>query len=140
MEWTHTVHLCGILAKIRHCANFESLKEVYHALFYLYIRYGIVTWGNVSEILLNTLRVLNHWAVRIMTFAPFGRIDVKTWFKLPYQLHFCAKPCFFGGALRYLKMVHSCRKLLVVFKNVFRYTKLSPEADIFNFFLQPMLF
>ena len=43
----------------------------------MYIRYGITTWGNASDTLINSLRVLNHRAARIMTFAPFGRIDIS---------------------------------------------------------------
>ena len=40
---------CGILAKIRHSANFVLLKDVYYALFYWYICYGITTWRNASD-------------------------------------------------------------------------------------------
>ena len=67
---------CWALAKMRHCASLELLREIYYALIYSYIRYGITVWGNASESTLNPLRVLNHRAARIMTFAPFGRIDM----------------------------------------------------------------
>ena len=67
---------CGALVKMRHCASLELLREIYYALIYSYIRYGITVWGNASESTLNPLRVLNHRAAHIMTFAPFGRIDM----------------------------------------------------------------
>ena len=67
---------CGILAKIRHCASVELQRDIYYALFYSYIRYGITIWGNACETTLSPLQTLLHRAARIMTFAPFGRIDI----------------------------------------------------------------
>ena len=67
---------CGALAKMRHCASVELLRDIYYALFYSYVRYGITIWGNASEIVLSPLQTLLHRAARIMTFAPFGRIDI----------------------------------------------------------------
>ena len=68
---------CGALAKMRHCASLELLREIYYALIFSYIRYGITTWGNASESIIHPLEILNHRAARIMTFAPFGRIDIS---------------------------------------------------------------
>ena len=68
---------CGALAKIRHCASFDLLKEIYYALFYSYVRYGVSIWGNASPNVLTPLKVLNHRAARIMTYAPFGHIDMN---------------------------------------------------------------
>ena len=68
---------CGALAKIRHCTEVNLQREIYYALFYSYIRYGISIWGNASPINLSPLKVLNHRAARIMTFAPFGQIDLN---------------------------------------------------------------
>ena len=68
---------CGALAKIRHSASFDLLCEIYYALFYSYVRYGISIWGNATQSVLEPLRILNHRAARIMTFAPFGRIDMN---------------------------------------------------------------
>ena len=65
------------MAKIRHCVSFELLREIYYALVYSYVRYGICIWGNANQTALDPLKVLNHRAARIMTFAPFGRIDMK---------------------------------------------------------------
>ena len=40
------------------------------------MRYGITTWGNAHESSLTPLQTSLHRAARIMTFAPFGRIDL----------------------------------------------------------------
>ena len=50
---------------------------MYHALVHSYLRYGILTWGNASDTTLNPLQTLISRAIRIMTFAPFGRVDLK---------------------------------------------------------------
>ena len=68
---------CGALAKIRHCASLDLQKEIYYALFYSYARYGISVRGNATPLTLTPLKVLNHRAARIMTFAPFGQIDLN---------------------------------------------------------------
>ena len=73
---------CGFLAKLRHCAHIDTLISVYYALIYSYLRYGIISWGNASQTtLLQPLNSLANRAVRIMTYAPFGNIDVDSIYK-----------------------------------------------------------
>ena len=67
---------CGSLANLRYCVNVNLLREVYHSLVHSYLRYGILVWGNASESTLQPLKCLINRAVRIMLFAPFGRIDL----------------------------------------------------------------
>ena len=67
---------CGSLASLRYCVNIDLLREVYHSLIHSYLRYGILVWGNASESNLQPLKCLVNRAVRIMTFAPFGRVDL----------------------------------------------------------------
>ena len=43
----------------------------------MYLRYGIVVWGNAREAVLRPLQNLINKALRIMTFAPFGRIELE---------------------------------------------------------------
>ena len=69
-------HQCGALATLRYSMSTNLLKDVYHALIHSYMRYGILTWGNASQTSLKPLKVLINRAVRIMTFTPFGRIDL----------------------------------------------------------------
>ena len=72
---------CGALSKIRHYAHIDMLISVYFALVHSYLRYGITAWGNASKTVLEPLVNLVNRAVRIMTFAPFGNIDVKSIYK-----------------------------------------------------------
>ncbi len=68
---------CGALARLRHCVNTEVMKNFYYALVHSYLRYGIVVWGNASVSVLKPLQTLVHKVLRIMTFAPFGNIDLQ---------------------------------------------------------------
>ena len=89
LTWKHhTDHIgkkiakgCGALAKIRHYVHIDTLIEVYYALIHSYLRYGITAWGNASKSVLQPLRTLANRAVRIITFAPFGNIDVDSIYK-----------------------------------------------------------
>ena len=67
---------CGALAKIRHCVDTKTLVNVYHALVNSYIRYGIVVWGGASSTTLNPLQTVLNKAIRIISFAPYGNLDL----------------------------------------------------------------
>ena len=67
---------CGALAKLRNCVKIDVLKNVYHALFHSYLRYGILIWGHAAQTVLSPLKTLTNRAIRIMTYAPFGNIDL----------------------------------------------------------------
>ena len=67
---------CGAIAKLRHCMSTKLLVEVYHSLIHSYLRYGIMVWGTASDVNLHPLKVLVNRAVRIITSAPFGRVDL----------------------------------------------------------------
>ena len=68
---------CGALARLRNCTSMEVLKNVYHALIHSYLRYGILIWGNACQSVLEPLQILVNKAARIMTFAPFGNLDLN---------------------------------------------------------------
>ena len=68
---------CGCLSKLRHYLHIDTLIGVYYALIHSYLRYGIMSWGKATKTVLDPLIGLTDRAVRIMTFAPFGNIDVK---------------------------------------------------------------
>ena len=72
---------CGALAKLRHFVGIDILKNVYHALVHSYLRYGILIWGHAAQSVLKPLQVSVNRAVRIMTFAPFGSLDLKPIYK-----------------------------------------------------------
>ena len=73
--------VCGSLARIRNCVSTEFMREIYHALVHLHLRYGVLAWGNASKTTIQPLINMIHRAIRIMSFAPFGRIDLKPIYK-----------------------------------------------------------
>ena len=72
---------CGALARIRHSVDINILRNVYHALLYSYIRYGIVVWGNANKSILKPLENLVNRAIRIMSFIPDGNFELAPVFK-----------------------------------------------------------
>ena len=55
----------------------DTLKTIYYALVNSYLRYGLITWGNAATAVLQPLNVLNNRTLRIITFAPLGRLDTS---------------------------------------------------------------
>ena len=53
------------------------MREIYHALVHSHLRYGVTAWGNASKTTIQPLITMINRAIRIMSFAPFGRIDLK---------------------------------------------------------------
>ena len=68
---------CGALSKIRHIVDIETLCTVYYALANSYLRYGILAWGNATDSIIKPLDTLINRCVRIMSFAPFGHIQIS---------------------------------------------------------------
>ena len=68
---------CGIISKLRHSIDIATLKSVYYSLAYSYLRYGNIVWGNAAKTVLKPLQTLQDRALKIMTFAPFGRVDLE---------------------------------------------------------------
>ena len=85
LSWkNHVDYICnkisrsiGGLATLRHRTSVSVLREVYYALVNSYVQYGILIWGNASQATLQPLNVLLNKAVRIITFAPFGPLDLE---------------------------------------------------------------
>ena len=108
LNWKHHIEYvstkiskaCGSLSKLRHCLSVKVLVEIYNALIHSYVRYGIITWGNAPDSTLNPLQTLLNRAVRILTFAPFGHVDLKPIFKELYILD--VKNTFFLESSKYM--------------------------------------
>ena len=89
LNWKpHIEHLCtklsracGSLIKIRNCVSIETLREIYHALIHSYLRYGIIVWGNISKTVVKPLNIMINRAIRIMSFAPYGRVNLNSVYK-----------------------------------------------------------
>jgi len=54
---------------------------MYYALVNSYLRYGIIVWGNTNAEILKPLKSLNERVLRIITFAPLGKLDTSIIFK-----------------------------------------------------------
>ena len=65
------------MVNLRYSINTKLLVEVYHSLIHSYLRYGIMVWGNASNSTLQPLKSLINRSVRIIKFAPFGRVDLE---------------------------------------------------------------
>ena len=59
----------GMLCKIRHYVNFDTLKMVYYGIFASILNYGSLIWGQHSRIV-NRLQTIQNRAIRYMTFKP----------------------------------------------------------------------
>ena len=55
----------------------QILIDVFNALIYSYLRYGIIVWGSSAATTLKPLETLVNKAVRIMSFAPLGNINLS---------------------------------------------------------------
>ena len=69
------------MSKTRHYVGIDTLKNVYYALVNSYLRYGISSWGNASTDVLKPLNSLLNRVVRIMSFAPLGRLNPNPIYK-----------------------------------------------------------
>lgn len=56
----------GILAKLRHYVNYETLLSVYYALFDSHIGYSFQSWGHVKNEFLDKISKLQNKAIRII--------------------------------------------------------------------------
>ena len=85
LSWTtHIQHVCnkvskacGALAKLRHCVPTQILIDIFNALINSYLRYGIIIWGSASATNLKPLETLVNKAIRIMSFAPLGNLNMS---------------------------------------------------------------
>ena len=59
----------GMLCKIRHYVNFETLKMIYHGIFSSILIYGSLIWGQHKRIV-NRLQTIQNKAIRYMNFKP----------------------------------------------------------------------
>ena len=58
----------GILYKLRPFVTSKILTNVYYAIVYPFLLYGIVVWGNASKTLLAPIHILHKNFVRMATY------------------------------------------------------------------------
>ena len=59
----------GMLCKIRHYVDFDTLKMVYYGIFASILNYGSLIWGQHNRIV-NRLQLIQDRAIRYMNFKP----------------------------------------------------------------------
>ena len=59
----------GLIAKLRHIVPNQTLLNIYTSLIVPYMTYGLTSWGNASETLLNKVLFLQKRALRLIHFA-----------------------------------------------------------------------
>ena len=125
--------VCGSLSKLRHSVNTQLLVEIYNALIHSYIRYGIITWCNPADTVLSSLQTIINRAIRIITFAPFGRIDINSLFK-ELKILVVSDTCFLEKSKFIFKLKNG--HLPVTIANHFEY--LTPNhATTYSYSLRP---
>ena len=66
MELSETI---GLLPKLRHFVPHHTLVNIYNSLITLYLRYGLIVWGQASKTHLNTLLILQKRALCFIYFS-----------------------------------------------------------------------
>ena len=94
------------MAKLRHSIDISTLKNVYFSLVHSYVRYGLMIWGNASSSALSPLYTAVHKVLRIMTFAPYGNIDLNPIYEYLQILNLDQMVTFEMGKFLY-KIKHS---------------------------------
>ena len=64
--------VCGIISKVRHILDRNSMLMIYNGLVENRLRYGILSWSTASNEQLNRLKVLQNRALRYIDFSPIG--------------------------------------------------------------------
>ena len=78
--------VCGILSKVRHLLDRNSLMLIYNSLVESRLRYGILSWSTASDLQINRLKVLQNRALRFIDFSPIGT------YMLPLYYHYKILP------------------------------------------------
>ena len=74
----------GLLSRIRHSVDFETIRSLYYSLFHSHMTYGCLAWGLACKKELNRISGLQQQALRLITFSDhstptseiFSRTDI----------------------------------------------------------------
>ena len=58
----------GIITRLRHFVPLSTLLNIYQCLILPYITYGIIVWGQASNVYLNKILILQKRALRLINF------------------------------------------------------------------------
>ena len=76
----------GMLAKIRHFVNFNTVNSIYHAIFSSHLRYACQIWGQTKNLTLNNLSSLQNKALKTIHFQNYLVGNVAILYKLSKTL------------------------------------------------------
>ena len=62
----------GVLCKLKPYVNSNLLLNVYYAIVYPFLLYGIIIWGNSNNTLLSSIHILQKRFIRLATDSPIG--------------------------------------------------------------------
>ena len=104
----------GMLTKVRHYVNFETLLSIYHSIFSSNLRYACQNWGQSKTVCLSKIVSLQNRPIRIIHFWP--RI-------FPNILYLTSKILRFYDLIQFLNCSLACDQqhglLPTIFHNYF---------------------
>ena len=63
------VKYIGIIKKLRHFVDLDTLKQLYYSFIYPYLTYGITSWGSTCKTRLQKIKTKQNKCVRSIFFA-----------------------------------------------------------------------
>ena len=61
----------GVISKLKHYASNSILRNVYYAIVYSQLMYGITSWGNSAAKFTNKVQIQQNYIIKIITKVPF---------------------------------------------------------------------
>ena len=72
----------GIICKLRHFVNTQTLVQLYYAIIYPFLTYGCMVWGSTYCSNIKPLEILQKRTIRIISFAKFDEHSTPLFAKL----------------------------------------------------------
>ena len=66
----------GILSKLRHHAPQSVLLNVYYSIVYLYLYYGVTSWGSAAAKYTHRIQIKQNYIVKVITKLPFVKTKI----------------------------------------------------------------
>ena len=79
LSWKHHINYIstkisegvGIITRLRHLVSRTTLLNIYRSLIEPYISYGLVAWGQATNVHLNKVVILQKRVLRLMDFSDY---------------------------------------------------------------------
>ena len=109
--------ICGIIAKIRHFTNLNTLKLKYYALVYPYLIYGNLIWSNTYKTRIQMLTNIQKKIIRLMTFQSNFSHTEKIFIDLQI-LNLSKLNNYLKGIRQYIFLLFHFKELLKLYVNL----------------------